>query len=101
MMAAGLRPLQQCEDLLFDCQFAGVWQLKSLSGEDLDSIVSPGIVRSRDDHTCVKFTRTSQIGNARSSYDSGAMYLDVARRQAEGNPVRDPAARFARILADD
>jgi len=60
----GLRVLQQGEDFLLDGNFVSVRQFISIAREDLDAIVSPRIMRRRNDHAGGIFARARQVGDA-------------------------------------
>ena len=101
MAPRGLGVLQNRKNFLLDRQFVRIGQLESIAGENFDSVISPRIVRCGDDYSGIEFLRARQVGNSGRGDHAGAADFNLARRQAKGNPVCNPTAGFARVLADD
>src|SRR5215813_15566477 len=76
-------------------------QLKAISGEDLDSVVSPRIVRGRDNYARVKLPRAREIRDSGRGDHACTVDFHAKRHQSRSDPVRDPSAGFARVLAND
>src|ERR1035441_159399 len=93
--------LQQSEDFFFDGELARVGELEAIAGEDLDSVIGPGIVRCRDDHAGRHGPRTREISHAGRGDHTSAVNIHAYGRQAFGDAVRNPGTRFTRVLTDD
>jgi len=92
--------LQQREYFLLNCQFVRIRQLESIAGEDFDSVIGPGIVRSGKHDSGVEFPRARKVRDSGRGDNACAMYFHTERGQSGCNAIGDPAAGLARVLAD-
>ena len=100
-VVGGGRILQQRENFFFDGEFARVGELETVAGENFDAVIGPGIVRRGNDDARGHAARAREVGHAGSGDHAGAVDVDADGGQAFGDAVGDPAAGFARVLADD
>ena len=89
------------EDFVLHGQFDRVGELESVAAEELDAVVSPRIVRGRDDHAGLKSMCPCQEGDGRSGDDARAFDAGSGLAQTGSECGGDPRAGLARIPAED
>ena len=92
--------LQQRENLFFNRQFARVRQFVAVAGENLDPVIGPGIVRSRNHHPSIEPLRPRQKRHARRGNHACASRFHAHRRQPSQKSVGNPAAGDACVLSN-
>src|ERR1700676_4435218 len=75
-------------------------QFISIARENLDAVISPWIVRSRDNDPGSILSRTREIRHARRRNDARTMNFTSARNQSHRYAVGDPTTRFPGVLAN-
>ena len=92
-----------CSRAKISCSMASSWrvrQLVSIAGENFDAIVGPGIVRGRNHNAGGMFPGTREVGHPGRRNHARAMDFTAAGNQSQHHAVRNPGARFPRVLSD-
>ena len=93
--------LAQGQNAVFDGLLFGIRQLEAAMAEHLDAVVQIGIVRGGNHDSGRKGTGAGEVGDSRSGDDARVANARAAVNQTAGGHLRDPAAGFARIRADE
>ncbi len=92
--------IQQRENLFFNRQFARVRQLVAIAGKNLDPVIGPRIVRSRNHDPGIEPLRARQERDARCGDHASAARFHAHRRQPLQKTVGDPSTGDARVLSN-
>ena len=93
-----LIPLQQRENFLFNRQFVRIRQLVAVAGKNLDPVIRPRIVRSRNHYPCIEPLRPRQKRNSRRSDHARAARIHSHRRQPLQESIGNPATGHPCVL---
>ncbi len=85
------------EDFGFDGELGGVGELVAVGAEELDAVVSPGIVRGGDDDAGGEAVRAREVGDRGGGDDAGALDRSTAGGKAGGEGSGDGFTGLARI----
>ena len=88
------------EDFVFHGQFHRIGQFEAVRAKELDAVVLPGIVRSRDHHACVETVRAREKRDRRRGHNARAFDLCACLAQALCQRGRDPRSGLARVAAE-
>src|SRR5581483_757187 len=94
----GFAFLKDGENFAFDLVLDRIGEFVAVTGEDLDAVIAPWIVRRGDDHAGVVSQSPRQTSDSGCGDHAGAIYPHSRRSQPAGQRVADPAAGLARIL---
>src|SRR5690349_11093203 len=88
------------KNFLFDGKLELVRKLVPISAKDLDAVIGPRIMGSRDYNSGVIAKLARQIGDSWGGNYAGRKYVGGCRRETGCNRISDPLARFPRVLTD-
>src|SRR5664279_5238083 len=89
------------QNFFFHREFEGIGKFESISSEELDAVVAPGIVRRGDDYARTKAVGVRQKCYCRSRYDPRTLYSNSGLAKARREGACNPRARLARVASQN
>src|SRR5580704_18277133 len=89
------------DNLVLDRSLHGIRKLETVSAEELDSVIAPGIVGSGDHHARVKAVRAREERHRRGRNYTSGFHAHSGLAQCVGDGCCDPHARLACVAAEN